>query len=72
MFHYNLLECIECIDTIFLRNGCMYKDVIVVNSETLGRGDDTVGSSLLGVLLRKVLASPNKPDAIVFYNSGVK
>ncbi|ONI47426.1 hypothetical protein AN643_04530 [Candidatus Epulonipiscioides saccharophilum] len=50
----------------------MYNSVVVINSETLGRGDDGVGSSLLGVFLRKILASPVRPDAIIFYNSGVK
>ncbi len=50
----------------------MYKDVIVIDRETLGSGNDDVGSTLLGVVLRKLLASPKKPDAIVFYNSGVK
>lgn len=50
----------------------MYKKVIIVNSETLGQGDDGVGHTLLGVFLRKVLASMDKPDLIIFYNSGVK
>lgn len=46
--------------------------VVIVNSDTLGRGDEEVGSTLLGVFLRKVLASLRKPDYIVFYNSGVR
>lgn len=50
----------------------MYKKIVIVNGETLGRGDDGVGQTLLGVFLRKVLASLKKPDAIIFYNSGVK
>lgn len=50
----------------------MYKNVIIINSDTLGRGDKEVGYTLLGTLLRKLLASINKPDAIIFYNSGVK
>lgn len=50
----------------------MYKEVIVINSDTLGRGDVEVGKTLLGTFLRKVLASLDKPDAIIFYNSGVK
>ena len=50
----------------------MYKSVIIINSDTLGRGDEEVGRTLLGTFLRKVLASLNKPDAIIFYNSGVK
>ncbi len=50
----------------------MYKCVIIINSHTLGRGDEEVGQTLLGTFLRKVLASIDKPDVIVFYNSGVK
>lgn len=50
----------------------MYQKIVVINSETLGRGDDGVGQTLLGVFLRKMLASLKKPDAIIFYNSGVK
>lgn len=43
-----------------------------MNSDTLGRGDESVGQTLLGTFLRKMLARPEKPDAIVFYNSAVK
>lgn len=50
----------------------MYKVVIIINSDTLGRGDEEVGQTLLGTFLRKLLASLEKPDAIVFYNSGVR
>ena len=50
----------------------MYRQVIIINSDTLGRGDEGVGQTLLGTFLRKILARPDKPDAIVFYNSGVK
>lgn len=50
----------------------MYRHVIIINSDTLGRGDEGVGQTLLGTFLRKVLARPDKPDVIVFYNSGVK
>lgn len=50
----------------------MYRSVIIINSDTLGRGDEEVGRTLLGTFLRKILASLDKPDAIIFYNSGVK
>ena len=49
----------------------VYKDVVIINSDTLGRGDESVGHTLLGTFLRKLLANPNKPDAIIFYNSAV-
>lgn len=50
----------------------MYNKAVIINSDTLGRGDEEVGYTLLGVFLRKILASINKPDVIIFYNSGVK
>lgn len=50
----------------------VYKDVVIINSETLGRGDEGVGETLLGTFLRKLLANPDKPDAIIFYNSAVR
>lgn len=50
----------------------MYKQVIIINGDMLGRGDEGVGQTLLGTFLRKILANPIKPDAILFYNSGVK
>ncbi len=50
----------------------MYNNVIIINSDTLGRGNEEVGSTLLGTFLRKILSGIDKPDAIIFYNSGVK
>ncbi len=50
----------------------MYRTVIVINSATLGRGDEEVGHTLIGTFLRKILASLEVPDVIIFYNSGVK
>ena len=48
------------------------KRTIVVSSEFLGRGDDELGSKLMGSFLRTLLAAGKKPHRIVFYNSGVK
>lgn len=45
---------------------------VLINSETMGRGDSELGQRLLGSFLRKLWASREKPDAIIFYNSGVK
>lgn len=50
----------------------VYRHVIIINSDTLGRGDEGVGQTLLGTFLRKVLAHPDRPDVIIFYNSGVR
>ncbi len=46
--------------------------IVVINSETMGRGDSELGQRLLGSFLRKLWARPQKPDVIIFYNSGVK
>ena len=46
--------------------------VVIVNAETMGRGDDVLGAKLLGSWLRTVAALEAKPDAIVFYNAAVK
>jgi selenium metabolism protein YedF len=48
------------------------KKVVVINGEFMGRGDDVLGSQLLGNFLRKLWVAPEKPAAILFYNSGVK
>jgi hypothetical protein len=45
---------------------------VIVTGEVLGRGSDELGRTLMGNFLRKLLALPNKPDAIAFFNSGVK
>lgn len=46
--------------------------IVLINSETMGRGDSELGQRLLGSFLRKLWAGREKPDAIIFYNSGVK
>lgn len=50
----------------------MYKQIIIINSNTLGKGEHSVDSTLLGTFLRKILARVEHPDAILFYSSGVK
>ena len=46
----------------------MYEQVMIMNSDILGQGNEEVGQTLLGTYLRKLLAHPVKPDAILFYN----
>lgn len=48
------------------------KTVIIVNGDTFGKGDESLGKLLLGAFLRKLWAYGEKPETIVFYNSGVK
>lgn len=46
--------------------------VFVINSESMGNGDEALGKILVGAFLKKVWAKNEKPEAILFYNSGVK
>lgn len=46
--------------------------VVVLNAETMGRGDDTLGAKLLGGYLASLADFEPKPEAIIFYNSAVR
>lgn len=46
--------------------------LVIVNAETMGRGDDALGAKLLGSFLRTLATAEPKPGAIVFYNAAVK
>ena len=48
------------------------KKAVVINNEFMGSGSDELGQKLMGSLLRKLWAGENKPEAMLFYNSGVK
>jgi selenium metabolism protein YedF len=48
------------------------RKVIVINSDTMGHGSEELGKTLVGSFLRKLWAHDARPDAIVFYNTGVK
>lgn len=48
----------------------MCSKVIIVNHECCG--GEGLEHILIGVFLRKLLASLQKPEVIIFYNSGVK
>lgn len=48
------------------------KKVLVINNEFLGQGSEELGKRLMGSFLRRVWANQDKPEAIIFYNSGVK
>jgi selenium metabolism protein YedF len=50
----------------------MHETIIIINSETMGRGNDELGTRLTGSFLRKLCASEKKPCAVIFYNSAVK
>jgi selenium metabolism protein YedF len=46
--------------------------VVVVNGDSMGSGDEALGRKLLGNFLRTLGDLDQKPDAVVFYNAGVK
>ena len=48
------------------------KTVIIINSERFGMGDVELGEKLIGSFLRKLWANESKPDAMIFYHTGVK
>lgn len=47
-------------------------EVIVVNSESMGSGDEGLGKVLMGAFLKKLWAKVDKPDILIMYNSAVK
>ena len=48
------------------------KTVVILNSERFGVGDIDLGEKLIGSFLRKLWANDKKPDALIFYHTGVK
>ncbi|WP_459129092.1 sulfurtransferase-like selenium metabolism protein YedF [Guggenheimella bovis] len=48
------------------------KQVLVLDSNQMGHGSEELGVKLIGVFLKKLWANPEKPESILFYNSGVK
>lgn len=50
----------------------MLKTVFIINSQSMGHGDDELGATIMNAFWKKLWASRKKPEAILFYNSGVK
>ena len=48
------------------------EDVIVLSSNTMGRGDDVLGATLMKNFLYALTESDALPSAILIYNTGVK
>lgn len=46
--------------------------VILLNSEYIGREDETLGFEILMTLLNSLLKRNDKPEAIILWNTGVK
>ena len=50
----------------------MPSKTILIQSEVLGRGNDELGMILMSKFLDLLNDSPDKPTALVFWNTGVK
>jgi len=50
----------------------MADKVLFIQSEGLGRGDERLGTLLMANFLRLLSDNPQKPVAIILWNSGVK
>jgi len=50
----------------------MKSKVILIQSEGLGRGDDPLGTMLMANFLRLLGENKEKPEALVFWNTGVR
>jgi len=50
----------------------MTKKVFLIQGEGLGRGDEQLGSMLMANFLRLLGESEDKPESIVFWNTGVR
>jgi selenium metabolism protein YedF len=46
--------------------------VIVISENKMGRGNDELGTVLIKAFLHTVAGQAQKPDVMVFYNTGVK
>ena len=50
----------------------MTKKVFLIQTEGLGRGEDQLGSLLMANFLRLLGESKEKPETIIFWNTGVR
>jgi len=48
------------------------KKIILLKNNLFAEGDKKLQETLMGSFLRKLWASPTKPDAIIFYGAAVK
>ncbi|MBP7401145.1 MAG: hypothetical protein KBA30_00850 [Clostridia bacterium] len=46
--------------------------VVLIGSETLGDGDDTLGRHLMLAFVGELASAPMLPNAIILYNGGVR
>ncbi len=53
-------------------NGTERRAIVILSSETLGRGDDSLGAKLMASFLGNLVVAEPLPEAIVFYNAAVR
>ncbi len=46
--------------------------IVVINSDKMGRGDEELGTRLLGNFLKTLIGAEKKPRKLVLYNAAVK
>ncbi|MFC1971576.1 hypothetical protein ACFLV0_06615 [Chloroflexota bacterium] len=49
----------------------MKSNYILIQSEGLGRGDEKLGKLLMANFLRVLAERENKPETIIFWNTGI-
>lgn len=47
-------------------------NVFAISSDKMGKGDDKLGALLMRSFIHTVMELDNKPDTMIFYNTGVK
>mgnify|MGYP001034688129 CR=1 FL=1 len=46
--------------------------LVVIDRDNMGEGSEELGAKLMGSFLRKLCSPETRPEAMLFYNSGVK
>jgi selenium metabolism protein YedF len=62
----------DCIPSCYAEPPASGPFVIVISANTMGRGNDELGSVLIRAFLHTVAEQSPKPDVMIFYNTGVK
>lgn len=47
-------------------------NVFVISSDTMGKGDDELGTVLMKAFVHTILDLDNRPDVLILYNTGVR
>src|SRR5512138_1757348 len=55
-----------------LRPDSEMRHLLLVTSDTMGRGSDELGARLIVKFFQQLPGVPDRPDGIIFYNGGVR